>query len=246
VLDSEKAADLRNAIIVAGHAVLLDPSDPLADENWFLLPFQKGEPAKYIEHTRAGVELAASDESALLVFSGGQTRREAGPRSEAQSYYWIADHYAWFGTPEVRTRATTEEFARDSFENLLFGICRFKELASRYPDYVTFVSWIFKQERFELHRTGIRWPAKRYRYFGVNNPDALDQALAAEQATREGYSADPYSGQPEFDSKRRSRNPFLRQHGYATSCPEVAPLFAHRGPELFAGPLPWDHSSTPR
>jgi hypothetical protein len=33
----------------------------------------------------------------------------------------------------VRWRALTEEHARDSFENLLFSVCRFRELTGTYP-----------------------------------------------------------------------------------------------------------------
>ena len=68
--------------------------------------------------------------TALLVFSGGQTRREAGPRSEADGYLALARAFGWWGWVEVAERATDEAFARDSFENLLFGLCRFKERAA--------------------------------------------------------------------------------------------------------------------
>lgn len=37
----------------------------------------------------------------------------------------------------VRGRALTEEHARDSFENLLFSICRFRELTGHYPVNIT-------------------------------------------------------------------------------------------------------------
>lgn len=37
----------------------------------------------------------------------------------------------------VRDRALTEEHARDSFENLLFSICRFRELTGSYPHNIT-------------------------------------------------------------------------------------------------------------
>jgi len=43
------------------------------------------------------VGIAARDEGALLLFSGGETRRDAGPRSEAQSYWAIAESKGWFG-----------------------------------------------------------------------------------------------------------------------------------------------------
>lgn len=37
----------------------------------------------------------------------------------------------------VRWRALTEEHARDSFENLLFSVCRFRELTGTYPYNIT-------------------------------------------------------------------------------------------------------------
>lgn len=41
------------------------------------------------------------------------------------------------GKDEVRSRALTEEHARDSFENLLFSVCRFRELTGSYPHNIT-------------------------------------------------------------------------------------------------------------
>jgi hypothetical protein len=51
----------------------------------------------FVEHIREGVRLAGEDMNALLVFSGGETRFSAGPRSEAQSYWMVAEHSSWFG-----------------------------------------------------------------------------------------------------------------------------------------------------
>lgn len=39
----------------------------------------------------------------------------------------------------VRHRALTEEHARDSFENLLFSVCRFRELTGVYPQNITVI-----------------------------------------------------------------------------------------------------------
>ena len=96
------------AVIVAGHAVLLDPGDPASDASWSLLDFQRGEPPKYIEHVRRGLEIAAADPHALLMFSGGQSRLDAGPRSEAQSYWLIAERARWLDYPGLAARCTTE------------------------------------------------------------------------------------------------------------------------------------------
>lgn len=228
-----------NAVIVAGHAICTNPARPLEELNWILLPFQRSEVSCYIGHIEAGVRAAAADAQALLVFTGGYSRPGAGPRSEAQSYYWIADHFGWFGHPEVRERAITEEFARDSYENLLYSICRIKEYTAAYPGHVTFVSWEFKRERFDLHRKAMLWPADRFTYIGANNPPDLQQAIEAETRNRNAYVVDPYSASPEFRAKRDARNPYRRTAGYWAHCPEVVPLTEHSGPELYTGQLPW-------
>ncbi|MCX8010746.1 MAG: hypothetical protein N3A61_06305, partial [Ignavibacteria bacterium] len=129
---------LKNLIIVAGHSVYIgkDFNNIEADSNWFLYPFQKGEPKLYIEHIRKGCELAKADSNSLLIFTGGQSRREAWVRSESQMYFEIADSLG-FLDDELKNRTTTEEFARDSFENLLFPICRFREYLGYYPNLIT-------------------------------------------------------------------------------------------------------------
>lgn len=226
-------------IIVAGHAALRRFADPRREENWVLLDFQHNEVPFYLEHARRGVEQAARHPDALVLFSGGPTRREAGPRSEAISYFYVAEFFNWWGHPEVAERAHTEDFARDSYENLLFSLCRFRELTGRYPSAVTMVSWAFKRQRFFLHGSSIGWPAARLHYEGPDNPVDLAQALAAEEIALAKYHADPYSSGQEFQRKRDARNPFHRQHGYLVSCPELAPLLRHEGPEPFRMPLPW-------
>ncbi len=212
----------RNLILVAGHAIVRDFANLASDDSWFLLDFQKGEPPKYLGHIETAVRLAAADPGALLIFSGGPTRLEAGPRTEALSYWLAADHLNWFGHPDVRLRAQLEDFARDSFENLLFGICRFRELTGYAPDHVSMVSWEFKRERFQdLHREAIGWPREKFTYVGANNPDAIEQALASEMNARQKYLADPYSNGEEFRRKKAARNPFRRRHGYARTSPEL-------------------------
>lgn len=246
---------LQNLVLVAGHAIYVAPSfDHVADDNnWFLQDYQKGEPPFYIEHIRSGVELAADDPKSLLVFSGGQTRYEAGPKSEAQSYWMIADQLNWWWYTNVKLRATTEEFARDSFENLLFGICRFREAVGNYPQEVKVVSWAFKGKRFELHRRAICFPKSSFVFKGVNNPVDLAKAEQGELKAIADFKQDPYgtrqnnkgekgkNGKPikYLGDKRDDRNPFNRQHPYNMSCEEVRDLLQHQGPEWYDGPVPW-------
>jgi hypothetical protein len=67
-----------------------------------------GQTESFMQHMQLGIMEAAQDPSALVIFSGGQTRKDAGPRSEAASYWSVAEAAGWFGKPEVRSRAITE------------------------------------------------------------------------------------------------------------------------------------------
>lgn len=230
---------MRRLILVAGHAIPYRFDCLNSDEGWYLKHFQAGEGAFYLDHIHRGVELAAQDPEALLMFAGGQTDRAAGPRSEGQGYWLAADRQDWFGYPAVGGRATTEEFSLDSFQNLLFGLCRCREYTGGYPEHVVAVGWRFKGPRFELHREAIRFPAERFRYEGVNDPPSLKENEDFEAQRRETFRRDPYGAGREPEAKRTSRNAFRRQHGYHASCPEVRGLLEYRGPELYAGPLPW-------
>jgi len=92
---------LRNLVMVAGHSVYTSATCGGTDreESWFLEPYQRhpGQAATFVAHIKEGVDIAARDDGALLLFSGGETRKEAGPRSEAQSYWAIAESKGWFG-----------------------------------------------------------------------------------------------------------------------------------------------------
>ena len=66
-------------------------------------------------------------------------------------------------------RATTENYAMDSYQNLLFSIARFWEYTGQFPDKITVVGYDFKRPRYEeLHRTALRWPKYRFDYIGVD------------------------------------------------------------------------------
>lgn len=208
-------------VLVPCHAVCVTPEadDPSADAAWTLQAFQRGEPPCYIEHIRRAVEIAAQATDARLIFSGGMTRVEAGPVSEAESYRRVAERFGWWGFAGVAERAATEDFARDSFENLHFGIFRFRELTGRLPVRVTVVSWAFKRERFDLHRAAVGFPADRFDYLGVNDPESLADALAGEAKTIELFKADPRGETGLLAEKRRQRNPFGRVAPYVQSSP---------------------------
>ena len=76
-------------------------------------------------------------------------------------------------------RATTENYALDSYQNLLFSIARFHEYTGRWPSRITVVGYEFKRRRFtELHRAALRWPVDRFEYVGI---DAQGDSEAARQ-----------------------------------------------------------------
>ena len=132
-INNVRTTDLTALIVVAGHAVVkidqLATAD-VSDSGWFLLSYQKkqGFPGIITSHIKAGIELAEADPAAMLVFSGGQTRRDVGPTSEAASYFYLAAQHKW-ASPSAKSRTFLEEFARDSFENLLLSIARYDTVA---------------------------------------------------------------------------------------------------------------------
>ncbi len=192
-----------NLIVVACHAVFVAGRAVCAYPD---------EAAFYLEHAERGVALAAADEGALLLFSGGATQAAAGRRSEGESYLDEARRHAWwgYGGGGVEARAASEDYARDSRENVLFALCRFRELRGGLPERVTAVGWKFKAERFALHAASLGWPAERFAYVGVNDPPGLERALRSEAALVEAVRRDPRMEGVAFAAKRAARDPFGR------------------------------------
>lgn len=239
-------AKLRNLVMVAGHSVYTSSSCGKVDQenSWFLEPYQKhpGQAATFLTHIQEGVEIAAKDDDALLLFSGGETRKDAGPRSEAQSYWTVAESKGWFGKQEsVRWRTLTEEHARDSFENLLFSVCRFRELTGTYPDNITVVSYDFKEDRFaRLHRSAIKFPEARFFYSGTPaSSTSKEAAMRGEALVRAQFEQDPYGCLGSLRRKKLGRDPFHRSIPYPNGCPEIKGLFRYCGVDLYPGALPW-------
>eukprot|EP00887_Chlorella_sp_A99_P007325 scaffold2.g7325.t1 len=238
------APHLTSLVVVACHSVYTGLDFRQAEDvsSWFLLDYQKDVPGQahsFVEHVQLGVREAAADPSALLLFSGGKTRARAGPRAEGEGYWLIAEAARWYGHPEVRTHAFTEDHARDSLENLLFSLCRFYELTGRFPDALTLVGYDFKRDRFQrLHRQALRWPADRFSYVGT--PALTEDAAEGEARTAAAFEADPYGCSEELRAKRAARDPFAVGGLGGERCPAIAELLDYCGPGVFDGELPWD------
>jgi hypothetical protein len=94
------------------------------------------------------VQETLKDSNSLLVFSGGQTRPDAPPTTESQSYLRLALDAGLLPAAPAFQRATTEEFALDSYENVLFSLARFKEVTGRWPRRMTVVGFEMKRARW--------------------------------------------------------------------------------------------------
>lgn len=223
LLATVKGDSLRHLVIVAGHGVHECsernlPSD--RDACWVIDAWQQGDAPSYIAHVAAGVEIASADPSALLVFSGGQTRAAAGPRSEAASYVSLAMRENMLPSASLPwSRVATEEYARDSLENLTFSLCRFYEVAGHMPERVTVVSFPHKERRYsELHRVVAGIPAENFAYRGV---DVIPRDAPPTDIALEPFLRDAHGCTAELQAKRALRDPFRRTTPSGDSCPPM-------------------------
>lgn len=237
------AASLTHLIVVAGHAVFHDAPSPAAAAHpsaWTLAPFQATEAPEYISHIQAGVAAAAADPTALLVFSGGVTRKGC-EGSEAGGYVKCAALHDWWGAAAaLNGRVATDTHARDSYENVLFALAAFHTATGAYPATLTVVSWPFKRVRFGDHVATLRWPADRYAFLGVGVPSDAATAEVGERATRRLFGEQPYGGWGVLWAKRLARSWGGQKVG---GWGALDGLVAWRGPEPYPGTLPWEEGS---
>ncbi|KAJ7232763.1 hypothetical protein B0H12DRAFT_1261093 [Mycena haematopus] len=242
--------NLNHLIVVPGHGIWrgTNPSPDFRTRlgEWAFQTFQtRPEPSRlevFFHHIAKAAELALADERSLVVFSGGQTQRTS-TTTEGESYLRLALSANLFHS-ETFSRATSESFAMDSFQNLLFSIARFHEFTGRYPEKITVVGYEMKRARFvELHRAAIRWPATHFTYIGI---DVDGDNSQARQGERENgylpYLSDLYGCHTYLANKRRQRNYDARYPSYYSSCHQLWPLLEwcpSVPTQLFSGPLPW-------
>ncbi|OJA10507.1 hypothetical protein AZE42_01702 [Rhizopogon vesiculosus] len=234
--------NLSHLIIVPGHAIWTgtQQGEVLDEDRWTLEEYQRGggRIAAFVQHIKRG----------------GQTRLQS-TTTEAESYMRLASSLGLF-YPESESirhapyfpRATTETYALDSYQNLLFSLARFHEITGRYPVQVTVVGYEMKHLRFEeLHRAALRFPATHFEYIGIEPPASKEESESARIGEfKNGYApykVDLYGCHDFLLAKRLARNPFLRFHSYHTSAPELRGLLEWCPDDatmVYDGPLPWD------
>jgi hypothetical protein len=211
--------ELTHLVVVPGHAIhRCHTKRDLTQANgacWTLLPYQHNQVASFLDHLRKAIQLVAGDPKALLMLSGGQTRAAAGPYSESSAYLMAAELLDWFGHPTVAERCVTEDFARDSLQNVLFALCRFWQITGMWPAKVTMIGFPFKAQRFlDSH-----WPTCQssqmvkttFEYVAIGDNGGVDDAWPL-------FQADPEGCLPALRQKRKIRNPYRQQHSYGR-CP---------------------------
>lgn len=214
-----------------------------ADE-WHLVDFQlEGKDHLcFKDHIIQSIQYLRDHPESYLIISGGQTKHEAGPISESLSYYQLARKLISTGNsgpgalsdpsscPSLLDRITTEEFARDSFENVVFLICRYYERFQRYPESITVIGFEFKRARFLSHHLNqaMKFPLQKLSYIG-NSPNPGPNANYFKDLHESEYKFalrhfqdDWYGKGPQLLKKKLARNPFNRFHGYKDSNPKLS------------------------
>ncbi|KIW10905.1 hypothetical protein PV08_10204 [Exophiala spinifera] len=112
------------------------------EKNWLIEPFQQGETDTYIAHVEAGVRALAQDPNALLVFSGGATKRDRTDKTEGDGYFDVAVEHDFFNVDttatttgidtatadatqsslRLRDRIFVDRYATDSYQNILSSL----------------------------------------------------------------------------------------------------------------------------
>ncbi|KAI5969181.1 hypothetical protein CANMA_001848 [Candida margitis] len=234
--------DINHLIIVPCHGIYKLGQPQAKQESWYLADFQLdgNDHLCFLEHLEQALGELKKDPQSYLIISGGETKKEAGPTSEAFSYYALIDQVV---KNEVGVdRVTTENYARDSFENVIFSICRFYEVWKKYPEQITIIGFEFKRDRFlDLHLSqALKFPQDRVNYIG-NSPHPIYPAEAEKEAyfkdlqsseyknAVQQFKKDWYGVQQNLKTKRKKRNPFSRLNGYALSNPLISDFLLQLG-----------------
>lgn len=233
---------MNHLIIVPGHGIWKGTHKGEHQDDWHLESFQKegNDHLIFVQHIETAMRIADSDLNAAVIFTGGMTKSVAGRVSEGGSYYSLAKEL--IGrldvSGSVMERCYTEEYARDSFENVLFSIARFKQITTSYPARITITGFEFKRHRFmNLHLKTLQFDMEHVGYFGIDpqppyDRDSKQRRLYFEDLKRAEYKhavvefeKDPLGNGPVLGAKKRSRNPFGRAHQYEETVPELELFF---------------------
>lgn len=206
---------LTELVVVCGHATFIGSrKDIMSEDQWLLQPFQRsnsasgkrGEHETFISHILSATFAVASRPEAFLIFSGGRTTDSE--RTEAEGYEQV--HLGLDDAFNIGDRYAREDYATDSFQNLLFSILRFRQVVGRYPRDITVVTHAFKRDRvLGVHAPALRWPAERIRLQGLDPPFTKvewEETVASERKVESEFAHVRYGTLPPLSDKRQARN----------------------------------------
>ena len=227
---------LTDLIVVAGHSEYIDGhfEDCRNISHWGLpkrlntTHQQRKYVSGLLSHIDKGIDLTISNENALLIFSG--RRRMQLRISEGALYFNIANHCNYFKNKlkSIQIRTFTEDYALDSFQNLLFSICRFHEITNNYPTNIKVISWSFKKYRFiNMHRKALKYDVNNFHFFGINGDyDVMLEDYTRENIAIDRFINDLYGCGPEVKQTRIKKNLFNSTIPYPHQCLEIKQLFS--------------------
>ncbi len=218
------APDYRYLVLVPCHGVYVGTERRHAYTPDYWISKFRNEGEFYTEHLMAGLKEAAQGQQYMFMPSGGMTMWAAGPVSEGESYWFLADQFNWGTDSSIRNRTFPETFARDSFENLLFSIARYVKLVGEMPKDIIICGWAFKKERYAIYADALRLRNGQMHYLEVNMPIGKEDdlktprglALAGERNALSELAISPVGNTPAMNAKREARDPFhMSQDIYA-------------------------------
>lgn len=158
----------------------------------------------YEKQLRESIRIVQGKSYDLLIISGGYTKK-AIEKSEAQGMVdWALD--LRLDIEEIPF--ILEEYSRDSFENVLFSMCRYYKEYEQFPNRIGICSWKSKKRRFEIIAEALKLP---YHFLGIGEKEALARA-EAQQVER--IRTDPFHRSPYLASKRQRRDPWRKGNPY--------------------------------
>lgn len=210
-----------NLIILPCHSVYkdevisnIDPNAGSKSESWILAPFQveADDHLSFIDHVeRCNTLIKKRSDDAVLMLSGGFTKSQL-ELSESRSYFNLGLQRGWFDESMLNKSIFLEEFARDSYENVLFSLIRFYKLFHKYPKVITVVGFEFKEPRFvELHLKTLGYTGDNVEYIGIG-PDFPKQTkfetLDEYTTKKDNYFKDLEESEKEYAYNLFVENPF--------------------------------------
>lgn len=175
------------------------------EEDWILASFQKEARDQHclLKHLYTSIKLLSKDPSdRLLVISGGYTKPQA-QKSESSSYLEVSRDRN-IASDELEKSILLEEYARDSYENVVFSLCAFRQATGIWPKHVKIVGFEFKRKRFlNYHMHTIQYPAENVEYIGIG----------PEYPSAEYFGVDDVSY--EENRKKYFESTFASEHKYA-------------------------------